>query len=205
MLRLNVFSDRLVCKILFSLEMVESMKCRVQMCKEELSSEERNLLSVAYKNVAGQHRASWRILQSLREKECDRKDPPPDPRHMERIQGYINKIEQEMQNLYEELINLIELALLPSTSPKSEGHIFFLKMYTFTQHTHTPTRKKKKTTHTRKTHSFPLQNNSQWKIFREIELACYINAGGRRRLAVFGGGTQTKYLDPFISKGYHPM
>ena len=39
----------------------------------ELSNEERNLLSVAYKNVIGSRRASWRIISSLEQKVSDSK------------------------------------------------------------------------------------------------------------------------------------
>ena len=48
--------------------MVESMK-RVASLDQELSVEERNLLSVAYKNVIGARRAAWRIISSLLQKE----------------------------------------------------------------------------------------------------------------------------------------
>lgn len=54
--------------ILFLAEMVESMK-NVAALDTELTVEERNLLSVAYKNVIGARRASWRIISSLEQKE----------------------------------------------------------------------------------------------------------------------------------------
>lgn len=53
---------------LYFLEMVESMK-KVASLDVELSVEERNLLSVAYKNVIGARRASWRIISSIEQKE----------------------------------------------------------------------------------------------------------------------------------------
>ena len=48
--------------------MVDCMK-RVAAMGVELSVEERNLLSVAYKNVIGARRASWRIISSIEQKE----------------------------------------------------------------------------------------------------------------------------------------
>ena len=50
------------------LEMVASMKT-VASLDVELTVEERNLLSVAYKNVIGARRASWRIISSIEQKE----------------------------------------------------------------------------------------------------------------------------------------
>lgn len=51
-------------------EMVEYMKKVAQGKQEEmLSLEERNLLSVAYKNVVGARRASLRIITSIESKE----------------------------------------------------------------------------------------------------------------------------------------
>lgn len=49
-------------------EMVDSMK-KVAGMDVELTVEERNLLSVAYKNVIGARRASWRIISSIEQKE----------------------------------------------------------------------------------------------------------------------------------------
>ena len=48
--------------------MVEAMK-KVASMDVELTVEERNLLSVAYKNVIGARRASWRIISSIEQKE----------------------------------------------------------------------------------------------------------------------------------------
>jgi len=48
--------------------MVDFMK-NVAKLGVELSVEERNLLSVAYKNVIGAQRSAWRIISSIEQKE----------------------------------------------------------------------------------------------------------------------------------------
>ena len=58
--------------------MVDYMK-NVAKMNVDLTVEERNLLSVAFKNVIGARRASWRIMSSLEQKEetkgeSDKKD-----------------------------------------------------------------------------------------------------------------------------------
>ena len=60
--------DRRVRLLTSHTEMVENMKA-VASADQELSVEERNLLSVAYKNVIGARRASWRIVTSIEQKE----------------------------------------------------------------------------------------------------------------------------------------
>lgn len=51
-------------------EMVEEVRKIAKMVSDQqLSVEERNLLSVAYKNVIGSRRASWRIVSSIEHKE----------------------------------------------------------------------------------------------------------------------------------------
>ena len=49
-------------------EMVDHMKAVANNHNVELSVEERNLLSVAYKNVIGSRRASWRVISSIENK-----------------------------------------------------------------------------------------------------------------------------------------
>lgn len=58
----------------------------------ELSIEERNLLSVAYKNVIGARRASWRIVSSIEGKE----EAKGNATQVAAIKAYRLKIEQEL-------------------------------------------------------------------------------------------------------------
>ena len=53
-------------------EMVEYMKSVAEASSADLSLEERNLLSVAYKNVVGARRASLRIIGSIESKEKEK-------------------------------------------------------------------------------------------------------------------------------------
>ena len=48
-------------------DMATAMK-QVTKMNSTLSSEERNLLSVAYKNIVGAKRSSWRVISSIEQK-----------------------------------------------------------------------------------------------------------------------------------------
>ena len=69
---------------------VEHMKT-VAGFSEELSVEERNLLSVAYKNVIGSRRASWRVISSIEQKSDSEKTAL--------ITTYKTKIETELETI----------------------------------------------------------------------------------------------------------
>jgi len=106
-------------------EMVQAMKrVAASAAKDgELSVEERNLLSVAYKNVVGSRRAAWRILSSLKQKEQSKGNED----HVKRIEEYKSKIEKELNDICTEIIHSLEQQLVPSSS-SAEGKVFFEKM-----------------------------------------------------------------------------
>ena len=89
----------------------------------ELTIEERNLLSVAYKNVIGALRAAWRIVSSIEQKEESRKNDD----HVALIKEYRAKVESELSQVCAGILNLLQSNLVPSAS-SSESKVFYLKM-----------------------------------------------------------------------------
>ncbi|CAD5185826.1 unnamed protein product [Musa acuminata subsp. malaccensis] len=90
---------------------------------EELTVEERNLLSVAYKNVVGARRASWRIVSSIEQKEESRGNEA----HVVAIRDYRAKIEDELSSICGGILRLLEERLVPSASA-TDSKVFYLKM-----------------------------------------------------------------------------
>uniref|UniRef100_UPI00397F93AE 14-3-3 family protein n=1 Tax=Salmonella sp. s55004 TaxID=3159675 RepID=UPI00397F93AE len=72
-------------------------------------SEERNLLSVAYKNVVGARRSSWRVISSIEHK------PEVSDKKKDITQQYRVKVEKELQDICNEVLDLLKNHLIPNT------------------------------------------------------------------------------------------
>jgi 14-3-3 protein epsilon len=103
-------------------EMAEYMKL-VSEANEELSVEERNLLSVAYKNAVGSRRASWRIICSVEQKETTKGNSEA----AQRAGAYRQIVEKELDDICTKILKLLEDNLI-SKSQASESKVFYYKM-----------------------------------------------------------------------------
>ncbi|XP_057541470.1 14-3-3-like protein B [Amaranthus tricolor] len=103
-------------------EMVDAMK-KLAKLDVELTVEERNLLSVGYKNVVGARRASWRILSSIEQKE----EGKGNDQNVKRIREYRQKVESELSNICSDIMTVINEHLIPSATV-GESTVFYYKM-----------------------------------------------------------------------------
>jgi 14-3-3 protein beta/theta/zeta len=88
---------------------------------DELSNEERNLLSVAYKNVVGARRSSWRVISSIEQK------TEGNERKQAMAKEYREKVEKELDDICQDVLGLLDKHLVPKASP-AESKVFYLKM-----------------------------------------------------------------------------
>merc|ERR1711982_297796 len=83
-------------------EMAEHME-KVGKLPDELSVEERNLLSVAYKNAVGSRRAAWRIITSVEQKEKSKGNEEQSKFANE----YCGKVEAELDKICKAILDLL--------------------------------------------------------------------------------------------------
>lgn len=103
-------------------EMVDNMKA-VASSGQELSVEERNLLSVAYKNVIGARRASWRIVSLIEQKE----EAKGNESQVSLIRAYRAKIEAELLKICEDILSVLTDHLI-ALAQTGELKVFYYKM-----------------------------------------------------------------------------
>jgi len=105
-------------------DMVKYMK-DLTMKGEKLTDEQRNLLSVAFKNVVGARRSAWRIISSIEQKQTDKGEIST------LAFKYREEIEKELQERCDEVLTLIDNHLLKTveqTQSPVEAKVFYLKM-----------------------------------------------------------------------------
>ncbi|KAL7394220.1 hypothetical protein ABVT39_022438 [Epinephelus coioides] len=101
-------------------DMAAAMKA-VTEDSELLSNEERNLLSVAYKNVVGARRSSWRVVSSIEQK------AEGSERKQVMAKEYREKIEKELKDICQDVLGLLDKYLIPKAG-NPESKVFYLKM-----------------------------------------------------------------------------
>jgi len=85
---------------------------------QELTVEERNLLSVAYKNVIGSRRAAWRTLNAgVDEGKFD-----------DLVVAYRRQVEGELSDVCLDVLDLLEHILVKNNEKENEAKVFYLKM-----------------------------------------------------------------------------
>merc|ERR1711957_576577 len=90
---------------------------------DEMANEERNLLSVAYKNAVGSRRASWRIISSVEQKESSKGNEA----NSGHCKEYRAKVEAELQGICDTILGLLDGSLIPGAKD-AESKVFYHKM-----------------------------------------------------------------------------
>lgn len=108
-------------------EMVGFMRRLCGAKESDLEGEERNMLALAYKNVVGARRASWRVVLTIESKERQRAETAHDEnRSAEAARGekraatcrdYRLRLESELAGVCDEVLALIRDTLLPRAGP----------------------------------------------------------------------------------------
>merc|ERR1711979_151907 len=99
-------------------EMADHME-KVGQMPEALSTWERNLLSVAYKNAVGSRRAAWRIISSVEQKEKSKGNEE----QAKYANEYCKKVESELQKICDAILGLLDGNLIPKAS-NGESKVF---------------------------------------------------------------------------------
>lgn len=103
--------------------LLQSQDSKSSKSLEHLTNEERNLLSVAYKNVVGARRSSWRVISSIEGKTDGNEKKKAMAIH------YREKIETELNDICNDVLSLLDTILLKTVPQiENESKVFYLKM-----------------------------------------------------------------------------
>lgn len=105
-------------------EMAETMKKVIRM-GANLTVEERNLLSVAYKNSVGARRSAWRVMSTAVQLEQQVKSD--NTIKIGVINDYRVDVEKELKDICSDILTVINDHLLPSAA-ENQAKVFYYKM-----------------------------------------------------------------------------
>jgi len=119
----NVFMARLAEQAERYEDMIHYMTSVAKM-GAELNLEERNLLSVAFKNAVGARRQAWRQVTAMMQKEAQEAPVP------QCVHDYKTSIEAELKQKCNEILTLLSQGAtgLIASSTNEEGQVFYRKM-----------------------------------------------------------------------------
>ena len=107
----------------FLTDVVASIKTLIKSPDDQLTVEERNLLSIAFKNLTAQLRNQWRIIDTLEKKAAARSTPQQVAlMHLQK-----ERIRRELEGTCMEIVELLEKFLINSANP-GEEKVFYSKM-----------------------------------------------------------------------------
>lgn len=101
-------------------DMVDFLKPVLDQKGGDISSDERNLLSVAFKNLISSKRTAWRTISAIEQN-------PKYSKFGESLAAYKRKIEESLYKDCENIIELIRSKVL-SKPIEAESKAFFVKM-----------------------------------------------------------------------------
>jgi 14-3-3 protein epsilon len=90
---------------------------------QDLSWEERNLLSVAYKNPVSTLRSAWRVLSTLQQREKERGND----HNSDLARRFRENIEKRLRDRCRDILSQLDKNLLPHAA-QEESQVFFYKM-----------------------------------------------------------------------------
>lgn len=102
-------------------DVIAQIKTLITTFDAQLTPEERNLLSIAYKNTTGTLRSSWRTIDVLEKKEGHTK------RHLGLMQVEKDRIKKELDDTCKDVVELMEKHLIPAAD-SGEEKVFYSKM-----------------------------------------------------------------------------
>lgn len=107
-------------------DMANAMKEVTKMEEGPLSTEERNLLSVAYKNIVGAKRSSWRVISSIEQKATDKETLAAEYRKT--IEGELDEVCREVLDLLDNHLVKKAVTQAGDSDASAESAVFYLKM-----------------------------------------------------------------------------